>query len=164
LQDYELFLKAKSLPRYKLTGRTLEIPDEYAAMLGLSPECPPQTEYIPLPSLFDYQAGIARLAIAKEKFAVFVEPGYGKTLIELEFARHASDNLPQKQCVLLAAPLMVVPQILSEADRFYGGRLSVEQVRAAEFLTGKEWHEANLIDDGGELLQMIQNQEQSWPR
>lgn len=132
LQDYELFLKAKSLPRYKLTGRTLEIPDEYAAMLGLSPECPPQTEYIPLPSLFDYQAGIARLAIAKEKFAVFVEPGYGKTLIELEFARHASDNLPQKQCVLLAAPLMVVPQILSEADRFYGGRLSVEQVRAAE--------------------------------
>jgi hypothetical protein len=29
---------------------------------------------------------------------------------------------------------MVVPQILSEADRFYGGRLSVEQVRAAELL------------------------------
>lgn len=35
---------------------------------------------------------------------------------------------------------------------------------AAEFLTSKEWHEAKLIDDGGELLRMIQNQEQSWRR
>jgi len=38
----------------------------------------------------------------------------------------------------------------------------VELLRwAAEFLTGKEWPEVTL-DDGGELLRMIQNQEQSW--
>ena len=27
---------------------------------------------------------------------------------------------------------------------------------AAEFLTGKEWHEAKLIDDGGDLVRMKQ--------
>ena len=49
----------------------------------------PDREYVPIPGLFDYQRDIAALAIRKRKFAVFADCGLGKTLILLEFARHA---------------------------------------------------------------------------
>lgn len=57
--------------------------------------------------------------------------GLGKTLILLEYARAVADRLPAGRCVLIVSPLMVVPQTLSEAARFYGDSLPIEQVRAA---------------------------------
>lgn len=130
--SYALFLRAKSLPVYEVRGRTVYVPDEYADRLGLDTAESRTVDYSPLPGLFDYQRDIAALAIRKRKFAVFAEPGLGKTLIQLEFARHAQQTLGFRRRVLLTAPLMVVRQTIAEAKRFYGGAITLEQVRAAD--------------------------------
>lgn len=132
VEDYAKFLRIKSLPKYKFTGRTAEFPAEYADLVGLHRVADrAAVNYSPLSGLFDYQRDIAALAIQKRKFAVFVEPGYGKTLIYGEFARHVLKVLPDSRCVLMVAPLMVVEQTIAEYQRFYGGKLPIEKVAAA---------------------------------
>jgi hypothetical protein len=129
---YERFLAVKRLPRYEIRGRTAIVPAEYAASLGVAPPRARGRRYRPSSFLFDYQAGIAALAIRKRKFAGFIECGYGKTLIASECARHALDCLPADRCTLWVSPLMVIRQTMAEIARFYGGALLVEQVRAAD--------------------------------
>jgi len=134
LTDYETFLRIKSLPKFSFVGRTAEFPDEYASFVGSSQAAAIQKEipYEPLPGLFDYQEGIARISIKKRKFAAFVEPGMGKTLIYGEFVRHALKCLPKNRCALMIAPLMVVPQAIEEYQKFYGEELKIEQVRSSD--------------------------------
>jgi hypothetical protein len=132
IDDYRRFLRIKSLPRYRFTGHTAEVPREYADAIGLAVDAAAEVAYEPWPGLFDYQRDITRLAILKRKFAGFVKPGLGKTFIESEFARHALANLPANRCALIVTPLMVVPQMIEEIRRFYGDALPVEQVRAKD--------------------------------
>lgn len=132
LSDYDLFLKIKSLPKFRFVGRTAEVPDEYADRLGLHVDSARDTHYTPPEWLWDYQRDIARMAIAKGKFAVFADCGLGKTGILLEFAKHAARVIPEGQCVLIISPLMVVGQTLAEAKRFYGDSLPIEQVHASK--------------------------------
>lgn len=139
IRDYKTFLKVKALPQFRFIGRTAEFPDEYCSRLGLQLERGPAIPYTPLPGLFDYQRDISALAIRKRKFAVFADCGLGKTLIESEFARHCRSVLPPSKRVLMVSPSMVVPQTLAEIGRFYGDKLPVERVRAAQladWLTG----------------------------
>ena len=121
VSEYARFLKIKALPRFKFTGRTATIPAEYASLLGIKADGHTKIEYVPSPFLFDYQGDIARVAIAKEKFAAFVAPGYGKTLIAAEFARHALPSLENGKCGLWISPLMVIKQTVSEFKKFYNG-------------------------------------------
>ncbi len=133
LEDYQTFLAVKRLPIYRIAGRVVEFPDEYADRLGLAAtRASDLAVYSPIPGLFDYQRDIARLAIRKRKFAVFAEPGLGKTLIMLEWCRHALTALPVDRCVLIVSPLMVVRQTIAECRRFYGDSLAVEQVAARD--------------------------------
>lgn len=137
LDSYRLFLQAKALPSYEVRGRTIYVPDEYASRLGIGQQetVSATLEYRPLPAQFDYQAAISALAIRKRKFAVFAEPGLGKTLILLEFARHAQAVLGPTRRVLITAPLMVVRQTIAEAKRFYadaGFPLAITQIRASD--------------------------------
>jgi len=130
---YRTFLKVKALPVYSFTGREAWFPDEYAAAVGVGrPEASAGAEYAPRPWLFDYQAAIARTAVAKRKYAVFADCGLGKTVILLEFARHAAAALPKAKRVLIVSPLMVVRQTIAEAAKFYGAELPIEQVRAKD--------------------------------
>lgn len=134
MEDYEKFLRIKGLPKFSFIGRTAEYPDEYAELVN-STKCEPelsQTAYEPLAGLFDYQEGIARLAIRKRKFAAFVEPGYGKTLIYGEYARHVLKVLPKHQKILMFAPLMVVTQTIQEYAKFYGTSLPIEQIKSRD--------------------------------
>jgi len=126
-QDYLTFLRVKVLPRVRFQGRLALVPREYAATLGLS-AVPDRGDYQPAPWLFDYQRDIARLAIRKQRFAVFADCGLGKTLILLEFARHCAAVLPRGRAVLIVCPLMVCRQTVAEARRFYGDTLPVQQV------------------------------------
>lgn len=131
--DYDLFLRIKTLPRYRFVGRTAEFPDEYATRIGLSESPSPiDHAYIPAPFLFDYQRDIAALAIRKRKFAAFVNCGLGKTNIFLEYARHAAAVLPPSKCILIVSPLMVVDQTIIEGARFYGDALPIEAIRARD--------------------------------
>ena len=133
-EHYELFLKLKRLPRVRFQGRTVLVPAEYAASLGMDASVP-DVDYEPRPFLFDYQRDITRLAIRKRRFAVFADCGLGKSLILLEFARHCASVLPAGRAILICSPLMVCRQTLAEARRFYGDSLPLEQVPARELST-----------------------------
>lgn len=129
IADYEKFLQVKRLPKYRIVGRGAYVPDEYAGLMGTSTPAG-SSDYIPLPGLFDYQRDITAMAIRKRKFAAFVEPGLGKTLIQTEFARHASERIDKGRAVLMIAPPMVVPQTVREIEKFYGDALPVERISA----------------------------------
>lgn len=128
--DYRRFLAIKSLPAYSFTGHEATFPDEYASHVGggqsSSSACGDIETH---PRAFDYQAAIARLAIAKRKFAVFADCGLGKTLILIDFARHALRQLAPRKSFLIVSPLMVVEQTVEEARHWYPD-IPIEQVRA----------------------------------
>jgi superfamily II DNA or RNA helicase len=126
--DYAKFLRLKALPKYTITGRTIEFPDEYASVLGIEADAVDRDEYEPPAWMFDYQAAICRTAVDKRKYCVFADCGLGKTAILLDFARHAAKSGK----VLIVSPLMVVSQTIDEANRFYGESLPIARVGAAD--------------------------------
>ncbi len=67
-------------------------------------------------SLFDYQRYIVSKALQRGKCAIFADTGLGKTLMELEWAKHISEycNKP----VLILTPLSVSHQMEREAKKF----------------------------------------------
>jgi superfamily II DNA or RNA helicase len=132
VESYKLFLRVKALPKFRVVGHAAEFPDEYAALLGMKAGNQTSIPYDPLPSLFDYQRGTSALAIRKKKFAVFMDPGWGKTLVMHEFARYVLNVLPQSRCVLIVSPLMVIRQTIAEGKRFYGSDFNLEQISAAK--------------------------------
>ena len=139
VDDYLTFLKVKALPQFKFSGRVVEFPDEYANSLGIKNERRKPVRFKPSPFLFDYQSDIARLAIKKQKFALFMACGLGKTLVMTEYIRHVADAIPKQKRILVVSPLMVVKQTIGETKRFYGDKLHIEQVRAnqlGEWLQG----------------------------
>jgi superfamily II DNA or RNA helicase len=138
--DYRRFLAVKSLPMYRIRGRSAWFPDEYAERIGVKAKAERFANYSPSDFLFDYQAAISAVAIRKKRFAVFADCGLGKTLILLEYLRHAADVLPKKKKLLVVSPLMVVKQTLAEAATFYRDACGLEQVKAAglqDWLNGK---------------------------
>jgi superfamily II DNA or RNA helicase len=126
--DYANFIKLKSLPSYSWKGRMAVVPDSYAHLF--TTEKPEEQHHDAMLSdkLFDYQRDIAITAIRKKKYAIFAECGLGKTLIMLEFARHAARHAGK---TLIVSPLMVIPQTIAEAERFYPGT-KIGQVAAAD--------------------------------
>ena len=128
LEDYRAFLRIKQLPSYRIRGRMAWFPDEYAAQVfGETKPTPLAVEYEPHEACFDYQRDISRVALARQKFAVFADCGLGKTLILLEFAKHATAS--HRQRTLIVSPLMVIEQTIGEAARFYGDALPIEHVK-----------------------------------
>jgi len=75
--------------------------------------------------------------------------GAGKTLIFLEFARAALSALPDSRCVLIVSPLMVIPQTIAECQRWFGDRIRIDQVAAADL---QSW-----LDAGGEDGELMRN-------
>lgn len=132
--SYRQFLKVRSLPQYRISGSRAIVPDEYAALLGLTLDRTADLEYVPSPFLFDYQADISRLAIQKRKFAIFADCGLGKWLMICEFAKHAMEATGKR--VLIVMPLLCIQQQIEETKRFYGDSLPVEQVASGDVV---EW-------------------------
>jgi len=136
ISDYRLFLRIKQLPTYRIKRRTAWFPDEYADRLNLAiAPAIRSDDYTPPAWMFDYQGDITSLAIRKQRFCLFIDCGFGKTAIILEFARWALRQLQTKR-VLITSPLMVIPQTLAEAERFYGSSLEIERIHAADL---NEW-------------------------
>ncbi len=130
--DYRLFIQAKALPRFSMQGRIIRFPVEYLEKFGQSTKPNQNLTYEPVGGLFDYQRDIAAKAIAKKHFAVFADCGLGKTLIMLEFARHAQKAVGVRKRVLIVSPLMVIDQTIAEAKRFYGGKITMEKIRSSQ--------------------------------
>lgn len=131
MDDYQTFLKVKSLPQFRIKGHTAEVPDEYAYLVGEKRATIQASGNYQAPAwMFDYQRAITSVAVRKQKFAVFLECGLGKTAIFLEFARHAAKQVGRRN-VLIVSPLMVIQQTMGEAKRFFGD-YPIRQVRANE--------------------------------
>ncbi len=143
-ESYSTFLQIKKLPRYHIAGRTAWIPDEYAHLMQPGFQVDVPIDYSPLPDLFDYQRDISRLAIRKRKFSVFADCGLGKTMIMLEYARHVAQRLGRGRRVLIVCPLMVAPQTVLEAQRWYGESLKVQPVPASLL---DQWINSTSLDD-----------------
>lgn len=73
--------------------------------------------------LFDFQKDIVRWALRRGRAAIFADCGMGKTIMQLEFARH----IPGK--VLILAPLAVATQTVKEGSKF---GISVQYARSQE--------------------------------
>lgn len=130
IADYEMFLKVKRLPQYRVQGRSVWFPDEYAGEVLGRKRRRSLAKFTPSPWMFDYQRDIVATAVEKRKFCVFADCGLGKTLILADFARAA--RAATKKKVLIVSPLMVVRQTIAEVERFYEGLLPIEQKRAHE--------------------------------
>lgn len=138
VESYRQFKKIKTLPAWRIRGRLATIPDEYADRLGVASTVE-RANYEPEPFLFDYQKDIARMAIERQRFAVFADCGLGKTHILLSYARHVREQLGPSKRILILTPPLVVPQLAGEAAKFWGDNLPVEIVKAsglAEWLDG----------------------------
>ena len=129
--DYQTFLKVKSLPSYRVQGRCVWFPDEYAERIGRKATEYRAADYTPPTWMFDYQRDITAMAIRKRKFCLFIDCGFGKTGIFLEYSRHVRSLLPSHKRILIVSPLMVIPQTLDECRKFFGDTLSIERVDAA---------------------------------
>ena len=67
--------------------------------------------------LFDFQKYCVKRALKVGKFALFEDCGLGKTLQQMEWAKHVSENTNKP--VLILAPLGVVPQTIQEGIKFF---------------------------------------------
>lgn len=68
------------------------------------------------PLLFAWQRDIVRWALHRGRAAIFADCGLGKTLMQLEFARHVHQRTGGR--VLILAPILVGWQTLEEAQKF----------------------------------------------
>lgn len=134
IADYDRFLKIKALPQYRFEGTTAVFPDEYAASIGMGGKAKRAKKYKPAPWLFDYQRAIVERAVTKKCFSAFADCGLGKTLILLEFARHAHEERGGR--VLIVSPLMVVQQTIDQAEEFYKGKYAIQRLPSQELA---EW-------------------------
>lgn len=67
-------------------------------------------------SLFDFQRHIVKTALKKGRYAIFADCGLGKTLMQLEWARHVC--LHTGRPVIILAPLAVSGQTIEEGKKF----------------------------------------------
>jgi superfamily II DNA or RNA helicase len=128
-QAYDLFLKAKRLPEYKIIcdheslTYSITAPARFAGMLGVEAVTQPPS---PLPMsefLYDDQKAITELALACKRFALWADCGLGKTPIGLEWSRHVIRATGRR--VLIFTLNEIVPQWIEEAAKFYGSSLPI---------------------------------------
>jgi hypothetical protein len=78
-------------------------------------------------SLFAWQDAVVRWALRKGRACIFADCGLGKTLMQLEWARHIPGD------VLLLAPLAVSRQTEREAERFgFDAKVSRDGAKVAQ--------------------------------
>lgn len=147
LEDYALFLKAKKLPEMhtqfdpESESYTIEAPARYAALFGA---LPPAKSASTLPLawfLFEDQAAIVQMALDAKRFACWSDCGLGKTLIQLEFARHVVQRTGGR--VLIVTLNEIVNQTIDEAKKWYAdvqkfmGRMVVLRLYSREEM--RQW-------------------------
>jgi len=140
--SYRRFLQVRRCPIYRFRGSVADVPDEYAAMIGMD-HIEVKADYEPHPQAFDYQRDISRLAIQKRKYAIFADCGLGKTIMILEYAKACAKATRRK--VLIVSPLMVVRQTCEEAAKWYGDTIDISAIKAADL---PHWLSS---DDGSQI-------------
>lgn len=94
--------------------------DDYAQFVAAKHPRVPATGFAPTlplnPHLFPFQRDVVRWALERGRAALFLERGLGKTLQQLEWARHCADRTGRPALIL--APLAVARQTQREGAKF----------------------------------------------
>lgn len=121
LDGYNLFIKCKSLPKYKVSGDKV-ITDKLSYNYVFGGQKLQHISHKPLGTEFDYQLYVIEKALEREKYAFFASCGLGKTVVELCFAHTIAEKTKCKSLVL--CPLAVMEDQQRECERLYGYRMS----------------------------------------
>ncbi|MDD2772732.1 MAG: DEAD/DEAH box helicase [Elusimicrobiales bacterium] len=133
LAKYAMFLKCKQLPESKLNydwetdSYNIQTHPRFAHLLGMKAEGRAAAQQPLSDFLFDYQRFIVARALEAKRYAIYADCGLGKTVMFLEYARHILHKTGGK--VLIFSPLQIILQTIEESRRFYGGKLSVHQLK-----------------------------------
>lgn len=125
LAQYELFIRSKRLPEYRLNYReaddsyTLEAPARFAPLFGVEALVRAGQRIRFPPHLWDYQRHFCRVSLDAKRYAVWADCGLGKTVIFLEWARQVHHATAGR--VLILSPKQVIGQTCLEWERFYPG-------------------------------------------
>lgn len=143
LEEYDTFLRAKSVPEFELMlddsnglVKGLSVPSRYAHLVDNAKVQILYGEWEEMPEfLFQDQREILKLALAAERFACWSDCGLGKTLIEFEFARQVVAKTGGRVLIITLNDL--VPDLVREAAKFYGDVMNVRILRTREEM--REW-------------------------
>lgn len=123
LEGYGDLLRVRALPDYRFVGpAAVRVAARDLERLGVAVD-EPAVDLELAGHLFDYQAWVVARAFERERFAVFMLTGLGKTAVQLEWARLVAAATGGR--VLIVAPLNVCHQTIGEADHFYGAAFQV---------------------------------------
>jgi len=96
-------------------------------------------------TLFDYQRYIVSKALQRGKCAIFADTGLGKTLMELEWAKHISEYTQKP--VLILTPLSVAHQMEREAVKFgYDAKVAKSQSEVSGLITIANYEKLHHFD------------------
>ena len=138
LDQYRLFLQTKQLPESQVTydweadRYEVTTPARFAALLGMAGSTREADRLDPAPHLFDYQRWTVAQALDAKRFAAWLDTGLGKTAVYLEWARQVRRLTGAR--VLILTPLGIIPQVIEEAQRFYGEDLLIERLTTRQEL------------------------------
>ena len=121
LDGYDLFVKCKKLPRYKVVGNDV-VTDEKSYNYVFGGKETGRVKHKKHGIEFDYQGYVVQRALDREKFAAFLDCGLGKTIIELLFANDVIKRFGGK--ALIWCPLSVLEDVQREHVRLFGSRMS----------------------------------------
>lgn len=120
LDGYRTFLKCKTLPHYKVVKDTVWTDDvSYAAVFDGAMES--DISGAAAGYLYDYQRWVVDTALAKRRYAAFLDCGLGKTAIEVAWAHAVAEKHGK---VLFLCPLAVMEDIQRFCEKFHGYRMS----------------------------------------
>jgi len=121
LDGYNLFIKCKKLPLYKVENNII-ITDELSYNYIFGDTVVNKITHKQHSIEFDYQRYVINKALERERFAAFLDCGLGKTIIELLFVYDVIKTIGGKGIIF--CPLMVLNDIQIEHERLYGFRMS----------------------------------------
>ncbi len=109
-QDYGEFLRAKVTPGVRYEGDFAILPDWHGASREVADALLSHA-----PHLHEYQRFATTFAVARERAALFLECGLGKTSIALAWVEHVRANRPAVIC----APLAALHEFENERAKFF---------------------------------------------
>lgn len=136
IEAYPLFLKIKALPESTIhyhrdtATYTIAAPARFAPLLGV-PVPDRLRDWLPMPTyMFEDQAHVTQLALEAKRFACWSDCGWGKTPLQLEFARQVIHRTGGR--FLQFTLNDIVPQFIAEARKFYGDSMKMVRLNTRE--------------------------------
>ncbi len=109
-EDYGAFLAAKATPGARFDGDHAILPGWDSASVGVA-----EAVTMMAPHLHEYQRFAVTFAVARQRSALFLECGLGKTSIALAWVEHVRAGAPAMIC----APLAALHEFEAERDKFF---------------------------------------------